>query len=65
MGQAASVIKMLSCDAIAKYVCNAMTLHSKCSNCCEFDLETTEVALPDDDSETSVSVEGCCHVSHR
>jgi len=62
MGNAAAVVKMLSCGDCARYVCNAMTLHSRCSGCCELDLETQEVALPDADSDMSMSVEGCCHI---
>ena len=55
-----SALKVINCDTCAKYVCNACKVHSKCSGCCEFDVETTEVELPkDDDSEISVEVDGC------
>ena len=39
------------CSDCAKYVCNAMTFHSKCSDCCEFDFVTEKVEIPDDLSE--------------
>ncbi len=60
MGEVASVIKALSCDASAKYVCNAMRCQSKCRDCCEIDFVTEEIDLPDDDSTYSVEVNGCC-----
>ena len=65
MGEVASVIRAFSCEACAKFVCNAMHCHSTCLGCCEFDFETTEVDLPpqlDDNSQYSVEVEGCCEV---
>ena len=56
-----SALKVINCDTCAKYVCNACKVHSKCSGCCEVDVETTEVELAkDDDGEISVEVEGCC-----
>ena len=48
MGEVASVIKAFSCDACAKYVCNSMQIHSKCRDCCEFDVTTDEIEIPDD-----------------
>ena len=59
MGEVASVIKAFACEACAKFVCNAMHCHSTCLGCCEFDFETTEVDLPDDNSQYSVEVDGC------
>ena len=57
-----SALKVIKCDTCAKYVCNACKVHSKCSGCCEIDVETTEIELPaDSDSEMSVEVGGCCH----
>ena len=57
-----SALKVINCDTCAKYVCNACKVHSKCSGCCEIDVETTEIELPaDSDSEMSVEVGGCCH----
>ena len=65
MGEVASVIKAFSCEACAKFVCNAMTIHSSCLGCCECDFETTEVDLPDDTSQYSVEVDGCCEVRSK
>ena len=60
MGDVTSVIKAFSCSDCAKYVCNAMHLHSTCFECCELDFETTEIELPDDDSQYDIEVIGCC-----
>ena len=65
MGQVASVIKAFSCESCAKFVCNAMHCHSTCMECCELDFETTEVELPDDTSQYSVEVEGCCNAHSK
>lgn len=60
MGQIAlAALKAINCDTCAKYVCNACKVHSKCSNCCEFDVETEKVELSDTDSSMSVEVGGC------
>ena len=60
MGQIAlTALKAINCDTCAKYVCNACKIHSKCSNCCEFDVETKKVELSDTDSSMSVEVNGC------
>ena len=56
-----SALKVINCSDCAKYVCNACKVHSKCSDCCEIDVETTEVDVaPDDDSNVSVEVDNCC-----
>ena len=60
MGGVASVMKALSCDACAKYVCNKMQVHSKCRDCCEIDFVTEEVEIPEDDNTYSLEVDGCC-----
>ena len=60
MGNVASILKVINCDTCAKYVCNACKVHSKCSGCCEIDVETTEVEVSQDsDSDISVEVQGC------
>ena len=65
MGEVASVIRAFSCEACAKFVCNAMHCHSTCLGCCEVDFETTEVDLPDDNSQYSVEVEGFCEAHSK
>ena len=61
MGQAiGGIFKALSCDSMAKYVCNSMDLKSSCSECCEFEVHTAEVEVADSASEFSIDVEGCC-----
>ena len=62
MGNVASILKVINCDTCAKYVCNACKIHSKCSDCCFLDIETTEVEVSQDsDSDISVEVQGCFH----
>ena len=61
MGQAvAGIIKALSCQDCARYVCNSMDLNSKCLECCEISVHTAEVEVADSASEFSIDVEGCC-----
>ena len=60
MGQAASVIKALSCQDCALFVCNAMDVKSRCCDCFDCEFVTEKVDIPDDASELSVEVEGCC-----
>ena len=36
-------MKASSCSDCAKYVSNSMHIQSKCSECCECDLETEEI----------------------
>lgn len=60
MGQVVlTALKAINCDTCAKYVCNACKIHSKCSDCCEIDVTTTEIPLSDTDSSMSVEVGGC------
>ncbi len=60
MGEVASVIKAFSCEACAKFVCNAMDVKSRCRTCFDCEFVTEKVDIPDDDSQYSVEVEGCC-----
>ena len=61
MGEVASVVKSLSCDSCSKYVCNAMSVNSKCSDCCEISIVTEEIEISDDGSEISIEISDCCH----
>ena len=54
------VTSMCPGRACAKYVCNACKLHSKCSECCDVEVETTETT--ESDHETEVECDGCCYV---
>ncbi len=69
MGGVAGVLpgiaKALSCQDCARYVCNSMGIHSRCGDCCEFEFETNEVAIREDNSEYSIEVEGCCEARHK
>ena len=60
MGNVASILKTLNCEYCSKYVFNACKVHSKCSDCCLLDIETTEVEISQDsDSDISVELNGC------
>ena len=48
--QFVETLKVINCEACAKYVCNAMHIHSKCSECCECDFETEEIDTQPQDS---------------
>ena len=64
MGEVASILKACSCSECSRYVLNAMTFHSKCSDCCDVEFETHEVHVADDDSEYEIEVIGCCTARH-
>ena len=42
------ILKMLSCSDMIKYVLNDCELHSKCSDCCDFDIKTNKVDIPEE-----------------
>ena len=60
MGQLASVIKAISCQDCARYVCNALDLKSSCSDCCALEFHTEKIDVSDSDSDYSVEIIGCC-----
>ena len=47
MGEVASVVKALSCDACAKYVCNDASIHSECcqDDGCNCDMKTEATTI--------------------
>ena len=55
---------MAPCNDCAKYVCNAVTCHSKCCQLCELDVETHEIDVVATHSEESID---CClgHAKHE
>ena len=62
MGEVASVIKSLSCDSCAKYVCNGMMIHSQCCDeedgCnCDFSTEATAIQSCEDDIEIEMDAD--------
>ena len=64
MGAVAGVLpgiaEALSCQDCARYVCNSMGVKSRCCDCFDCEFVTERVDIPDDISEYSVEVEGCC-----
>ena len=66
MGEVASIMKAFSCEAFAEFVFNNCHCHSKCMrDCCEIDVETSEIEIPDDHSELSIQVNGCCEIHDK
>ena len=63
MGQVLALLpaltSALNCEACAKYVCNSLNLHSQCSECCEFDVETHSISISSSSSSSS-SDGNCC-----
>jgi len=56
-----AIIRALSCDALYKYVLNAMTCDSDCGICgCRCQTEQ----IDDTDSDCSVDVDSCCGAVH-
>ena len=65
LGVLPGIVKALSCQDCARYVCNAMDIKSSCCQCFSCELETSEVAIADDSSEISVEVDGCFEAHSR
>ena len=65
MGNITDVLSALKCENCSKYVCNSMTLHSECCKCFKFDLETEEVEVSDDISETTCDIDNCFNYHHK
>ena len=64
MGDVASILRTLSCQDCARYVCNSASIHSQCCNeesrGCDCDCETREVSIAEEpDIEISVEDDGC------
>ena len=58
MGNNLSGLRFLACEDYARYVFNSMHVRSKCSDCCEFDLDTDMIEVTESESEDAVRV--CC-----
>ena len=60
MGEAASLVKAFSCQALAKYCCNAMHIRSDCcEGLCTFSYDTDMVEVSGSDSEYELESD-CC-----
>ena len=53
------MIRALQCTECSRYVCNAMQLHSKCSDCCELDVVTTEIELHEEHDDLGMCLGTC------
>jgi len=59
MGNATSISKVLGltcCNDCVKYVLNDCEIHSECSECCKFDVETHKVDIPPSDDDIGVDI---------
>ncbi len=69
MGAVAGVLpgiaEALSCQDCARYVCNSMDVKSRCCDCFDCELQTSEVAIAEDNSEQSLEIEGCCEAHSK
>ena len=68
MGEVASIIKALSCDACAKYVCNGASMHSQCcdeEDSCNCDVKTEPTKLEAIDEEVEIAIDNGCHPCKR
>ena len=58
-----AIIRALSCDALFKYVLNAMTCDSDCGICgCR--CQTDQIDIDDADSDCSLEIDSCCAAAH-
>ena len=63
MGEAASALKALSCDSMAKYWLNAMHCSSECcGGWCSCEYTTDMVEISDSDSDFELELSDCCSV---
>ena len=53
-----SGLRFLACSDFYKYVANSCHVKSRCSDCCEFDVDTDMVSVTESESEDAVRV--CC-----
>ena len=73
MGEVASVVKALSCDACSKYVCNGASMHSQCcdeEDSCNCDVKTEATKLETISEVVEIEMgndcEGlCCNCLYR
>ena len=60
------IIKAMSCDSMWKYCCNAQHLKSRCcGDFCEVEYDTEMVDIPEENSEYSIEVDGCCEAHSK
>ena len=63
MGEVGSVIKALSCDSCAKYVCNGASMHSQCcddDDGCNCDIATEATKLEPVEEEMEIEMDNGC-----
>ena len=63
MGQVIPIFKALGCNDCAKYVGNACHVKSRCSDCCELDVDTEAIEVKSH-SSSSLSADCCGNRIH-
>ena len=53
------------CSDLIRYVLNAFTCDSECSDCCKIHFETTEIEVGESDSELEAEIMDCCVFRHK
>jgi hypothetical protein len=66
MGSASGMLKLINCDACAKYVFNAARLESECCNgCWYFGIQTDMIELQAEQDEEEIICDSCCTFKHK
>ena len=63
MGEVASIVRALSCDTCAKYVCNGASMRSQCcdeEDACNCDVKTDATRLGTVEEEVEIEMENGC-----
>ena len=63
MGQAALAVIANPISDCAKYVCNSCHVKSKCSECCELDVDTDQISVKSKSSD-EISADCCGNHVH-
>ena len=58
MGANGSALRFLACSDFYKYVANSCHIKSRCSECCDFELDTDMVSGTESEDEDAVRI--CC-----
>ena len=63
MGEVSSIIRAMSCDACAKYVCNDLSLHSQCcddDDWCNCEIKTEATIIESSNEDVEIDTDGMC-----
>ena len=63
MGEVSSIIRAMSCDSCAKYVCNDLSLHSQCcddDDWCNCEIKTEATIIESVNEDVEIDTDGMC-----